>query len=315
MLNHSLRKLMYGIPLILGVTLISFVLMVYFGPDQTYDLLGKNPTPEQIAEVRASLGYDKPFFYRYAEYLYEIMTLNFGHSNSTGENVRAILAKSVPISLMVEIPGFVIGNILAILLALVATAFRGTWMDKAIMTFSVVGMSISVLIVIIVFQIVFCSSAGLNLFPVQGWEIGSIRDYFNYVAVPTMASTFIALGYNTRFYRAVLVEELNRDHVRTAKAFGMGQATIMFRHVLRNALIPIATRLILSLPYLLIGGSLIVESFFSIPGIGLVTRDAISTGDQPILKAVVAVTAVLYVVLLTMTDIIYQLIDPRVRLE
>lgn len=311
---YAIRKLLLGLPLILGVTLLSFVLMVYFGPDMTYELLGKNPTPEQIAEVRATLGYDQPFILRYFSYLIEIATFDFGHSQSTGEAVADILKRTVPVSLLVELPGFVLGNLLAIGLALCATAYRGLFIDKLVMVFSVTGMSISVLIVIIFFQIVFCSSYGLDLFPVQGWEIESFGDYLKYVTVPTMASVFVALGYNTRFYRAVLVEELNKDHVRTAKAFGAHPVDVLFRDVLRNALIPIVTRVILSLPYLLIGGSLLIESFFSIPGIGLATRDAIYTGDQPMLKAIVALTAILYVILLTITDIVYQWIDPRVKL-
>jgi peptide/nickel transport system permease protein len=311
---YCLRKLIYGIPLILGVTLISFVLMVYFGPDLTYELLGKNPTPEQIAEVRASLGYDQPFVVRYGQYLWELVTFDFGASQSTGELVSDILLRTAPVSLMVEVPGFVLGNLLAVALAMLAAAYRGQWIDKAVMIFSVVGMSISVLIVIIVFQIVFCSSYGLDWFPVQGWDIQNFGDYLRYVTVPTMATIFVALGYNTRFYRAVLVEELNKDHVRTAKAFGAHPMEIMLCDVLRHSMIPIVTRIILSLPYLLIGGSLLIESFFSIPGIGLVTRDAITSGDQPILKAIVSLTAILYVILLTLTDVVYQWIDPRIKL-
>lgn len=124
MLQYALRKLVSGIPLVLGVTFVSFLLMVYFGPDQTYQLLGKNPTAEQIAEVRHQLGYDKPFLVRYVDYLREIVTLDFGHSNSSGEKVSTMIARTMPVSLVLVLPGFVLGNVLAILLALVAAHFR-----------------------------------------------------------------------------------------------------------------------------------------------------------------------------------------------
>ena len=314
-LQYSLRKLITGIPLILGVTLISFVLMVYYGPDKTYELVGKNPTPEQIAEVRHELGYDKPFLVRYGQYLGELATLNFGYSDSTGERVSSILLRTIPISLALIIPGFVLGNLLGIALALVAAHHRGRWIDKLIMGGSVVGMSISFLIVIIAFQIIFSSSYGLNWFPVRGWEVYSFTDYLHYVTVPTLATIFVSLGYNTRFYRAVIVEEMGRDHVRTARAFGTPPAQLLFKHILKNAAIPIITRIMFSIPLVVISGSLLIESYFGIPGVGKVTYDAITTGDQPVLKAVVGLTAALFVVTLIINDILYKAVDPRVSLE
>ena len=140
LLQYSLRKLLYGIPLILGVTFISFVLMVYFGPDKTYDLLGKNPTPEQIAEVRHQLGYDRPFISRYTIYLKELITLELGYSDSTGERVSRVLKRTIPISLALVTPGFILGNLLGIVLALVAAYHRGKFWDKSIMVFAAVGM-------------------------------------------------------------------------------------------------------------------------------------------------------------------------------
>ncbi len=326
-LQYAARKLVYSIPLIFGVTLISFVLMVYFGPDLTYSLLGKNPTVQQIAEVRTQLGYDLPFYARYFDFLKEVVTFNFGESISSGEKVSVILGKSVPISILVAIPGFIIANVLGVSLALFAAYHRGKLWDKAIMVFAVVGMSISFLMVVIAFQILFSTSYGLNWFPVQGWvspppdypdanwfEIAYYYWYYYwaYVAVPTLASVFVALGYNTRFFRAVIVEELNRDYVRTARAYGVPEWKIMTKHVLKNALIPISTRIIITIPFVIIAGNLVIEKFFNIPGIGLVTYDAITNGDLPVVKAVVTCTAVVYVLALIFTDIVYKLIDPRV---
>jgi peptide/nickel transport system permease protein len=314
-LQYAIRKLIGGIPLILGVTFISFLLMVYFGPDKTYELLGKNPTEEQIAEIRHELGYDKPFLVRYGEYLKEMATLDFGASDSTGEPVSRILSRTVPISLALITPGFILGNVLGILLALIAAYHRSGFTDKFIMGFAVVGMSISFLIVVIGFQIIFSSSYGLNAFPVRGWNVNSFADYMSYITVPTLATVFVALGYNTRFYRAVLVEEMTRDHVRTARAFGTRPGQLLYKNILKNSLIPIITRIMFSIPLVVVSGSLIIESYFGIPGIGKITFDAITTGDQPILKAVVGLTAVLFVVTLLVTDILYRVVDPRVSLK
>jgi peptide/nickel transport system permease protein len=315
LLQYTLRKLLAGIPLIFGVTFISFLLMVYFGPDKTYELLGKNPTEQQIAEVRSQLGYDQPFATRYLNYVTELATLDFGRSESTGEKVNDLLARTIPVSLALVIPGFVLGNLFGILLALFAASRRGSWVDKTIMGFSAVGMSISFLIAIIAFQLLLSSSYGLGWFPVRGWNIHSPLDYLRYVTVPTLATVFVALGYNTRFYRAVIVEELSRDHVRTAKAFGVPSAKILAVHVLKNCMIPIITRIVFSIPLIVISGSLLLETYFGIPGVGKVAFDAITTGDQPVLKAVVGWTAVLFVFAQLLADILYRMADPRVSLN
>lgn len=314
-LQYSIRKLIAGIPLIIGVTLISFLLIVYFGPDQTYSLLGKNPSAEEIAELRSQLGYDQPFITRYLQYLREIVTLDFGSSQASDEKVSSILARTIPVSLALSLPGFILGNVLGVLLALVAAYNRGRWLDKFIMGFAAVGMSISFLIVIIGFQILLSSSEGLDLFPVRGWDTSTPLQYLRYVTVPTLATVFVALGYNTRFYRAVIVEEMTRDHVRTARAFGIPQAQLFYKNILKNSMVPIVTRVVFSIPLIVISGSLLLESYFGIPGIGYVTYDAIVTGDQPVLKAVVALTAVLFVVAQLLTDIAYRIVDPRVSLK
>ncbi|MBN8279901.1 MAG: ABC transporter permease, partial [Gammaproteobacteria bacterium] len=185
-LQYALRKLVGGIPLIIGVTLVSFALMVWFGPDQTFLLLGKNPTPEQILEIRHQLGYDQPFLQRYLGFLREIVTLDFGNA-STGEPVAELLAKTIPVSLILILPGFILGHVVGLMLALAAAFWRGRWPDKLIMAIAVVGMSVSFLIVIIGCQILLSSSDGLDLFPVRGWNSSSLADYLSYVTVPTLA--------------------------------------------------------------------------------------------------------------------------------
>ena len=306
------RRFLYGIPLVLGVTFISFLLMVYFGPDKTYELIGKNPTAEQIAEVRHALGYDRPFLLRYGDYLGQLATLDLGLSDSTGEPVASVLVRTLPVSIALVVPGFVLGNLLGLALGLVAAWHCGKWLDKLVMGASVVGMSVSFLVIIIGLQVLLCTPYGLNLFPVRGWQVHDFGSYLYHVTVPTLALALVTLGYNTRFYRAVMADEIERDHIRTLRAYGASPAELLFRHVLKNSLIPVLTRFMFSVPFVLISGSLLLESYFGIPGVGLVTFNAITSGDQPILKAVVGLTGVLFVVALTINDVLYGLVDPRV---
>jgi peptide/nickel transport system permease protein len=310
--HYALSKLAQGLLLILGVTLISFILMVWFGPDQTYTLIGKNATAEQILEVRRQLGYDLPFARRYASYLAELFTLDLGASNASGEQVGSILKRTVPITLALMIPGFVLGNLLGIALGLTAAQQRGRWMDRLITGLSVTGMSISFLVIIIVFQVLLSTPFGLDLFPVRGWQVEDLGSYLRYVTVPTLSLIFVTLGYNTRFYRAVFVEESGRDHIRTARAYGASTATILWKHVLKNSMVPIITRIMFSIPLVVISGSLLIESYFGIPGVGKVTFDAITSGDQPVMKAVVGLTAVAFVLIQVLTDFVYKLVDPRI---
>ena len=306
------RRILYGIPLVLGVTFISFLLMVYFGPDKTYELIGKNPTAQQITEVRHTLGYDRPFLLRYGDYLRELFTLDLGISDSNGEPVSLILKRTLPVSIALVVPGFILGNLLGLVLGLLAAWYRGRWLDKLVMSASVVGMSISFLVIIIGLQILLCTPYGLNLFPVRGWQVHDPGSYFYYVAVPTLALILVTLGYNTRFYRAIMADELERDHIRTLKAYGARPTELLFKHVLKNSLIPVLTRIMFSIPFVLVSGSLLLESYFGIPGVGLVTFNSITSGDQPILKAVVGLTGVLFVVALTINDMLYTVVDPRV---
>lgn len=311
-MRFILHKIIHALALILGVTFISFLLMVWFGPDQTYTLIGKNATASQIAEVRHQLGYDQPFTRRYLDYLVELFTLDLGASNSSGEQVSSILKRTLPISLALMLPGFIIGNLLGIVLGLVAAFRRGTWIDRLITGLSVTGMSISFLIIIIALQVLLSTPYGFNLFPVRGWRVDNLSSYLTYVTVPTLSLIMVTLGYNTRFYRAVFVEESSREHIRTARAFGASPATLMGRHVLKNSLVAVSTRIMFSIPLVVVSGSLLIETYFGIPGIGKVSFDAITSGDQPILKAVVGLTAVMFVLIQIVADFVYRLVDPRI---
>lgn len=310
--RSALRTVLHGISLVLGVTFISFLLMVWFGPDQTYTLIGKNASAEQIEAVHQQLGYDRPFLGRYLDYLGDLATLNLGVSNASGERVSRILARTLPISLALMLPGFVLGNLLGIFLGLEAARRQGHWGDRLISGLAIGSMSLSFLIVIIALQVLLSTPYGLKLFPVRGWQVTGLASWLYFAAVPSLALITVTVGYNTRFYRAVFIEEYGRDHIRTARAFGASSAVILWHHVLRNSLVPILTRVLFSIPLVLISGSLLLETYFGIPGLGKASFDAITSGDQPVLKAVVALTAVAFVVIQVLADLLYRRVDPRI---
>ncbi|NOR20583.1 MAG: ABC transporter permease subunit, partial [Xanthomonadales bacterium] len=201
----------------------------------------------------------QPFLLRYGNYLKELVTLDLGLSDSNGEPVATILIRTLPISLALVLPGFVLGNLLGLALGLLAAWYRGKWLDKLVMSASVVGMSVSFLVIIIGLQILLCTPFGLNLFPVRGWQVHGLGSYLDYVTVPTLALVLVTLGYNTRFYRAIMAEEIERDHVRTLKAYGASPAEILFKHILKNSLIPVLTRIMFSIPFVVISGSLLLK--------------------------------------------------------
>lgn len=307
-----LRFLASSAALLLGVTLLTFMMLVWAGPDPAYALAGKNPTAEQITEIRHELGLDRPFLARYADYLRELATLDLGRSQASGERVTALLGRALPVTAALMLPPFVIGHLLALALGLAAAWQRGKPPDRLITGASVVGMSISYVIVIIAFQTLLSSSYGLGLFPVRGWSMNDLPTYLYYETVPALCILFVTLGYNTRFYRALFAEGINEPHVRTSRSFGAPPRAIVLNDILRPALGPVFVQVLYSLPLIVIGGSLLIESYFGIPGAGLVTFEAIVNGDQPVLKAIVGLAAVAFCLARLAADWLHGLADPRV---
>lgn len=310
--RYALRRGLGSLPLLLGVTLVSFALMVYFGPDRAYALLGKNASAEQVEVLRQQLGDNQPFWQRYFDYLGDLASGDLGRSDASGEAVTSMLARGLPVTLLLVLPGYVIGNALGIWLGLVAARRRGSAVDRLVTTGSVFGMSLSLLVVVIALQVLLCTPYGLNLFPVRGWDTSTPWQYFLHVFVPTLSLVIITLGYNTRFYRAVFVEEFGQPHILAARAFGLPDGFPLNARVLRNAAVPVSTRLLFSIPVIVVTGSVLLESFFGIPGLGRMAFDAVTGGDQPVLKALVAGTAVAFIALQFVADLLVRALDPRV---
>jgi peptide/nickel transport system permease protein len=300
------------IPTMLGVVLLVFVLFNLFGGDPAYVLAGKISNPEQIENIRRQLGVDQPYYVQLGIFLKQIVTADFGASWSTNEKVSQILATRLGPSLTVLVPLLILETLSAIGLALAVAYVRGSLTDRMVMIICTIGLSISILVYIIVFQYVFAYKLGW--FPVQGWGNDFWENLVHYASLPILIGLTVSIAPNLRLYRTFVLDEINQDYVRTARAKGLGENRIMWVHVLRNASIPIITHVMAALPGLLIGAFLL-ERFFSIPGIGREVILAVERSDFPVIKALTVYVAVATMLVNLGADLMYKAVDPRVQLR
>ncbi|MBC3933656.1 MULTISPECIES: ABC transporter permease [Undibacterium] len=312
MIAYIVRRLWQMLPTLLGVILLVFFLFNWVGGDPAYILAGKMSSQEQIANIRTQLGIDQPYYVQLWIFIKQILTFNFGHSWSTGEAVSSIIGSRLGPSLTVLIPLTIIETLIAIALALVIAFRRGSLTDRAVMIACTVGMSVSILVYIIVGQYVFAYQ--LSLFPVQGWGNSFAENLFRYSALPILIALAVGVAPNLRLFRTFILDEVNQDYVRTARAKGLSEARVKWVHVLRNAAIPIITHVMSNLPALLIGAFLI-ERFFSIPGIGREVILAVERSDFPVIKAITVYVAAATMAFNLLADLMYQAVDPRVQLK
>ncbi|MCC7040917.1 MAG: ABC transporter permease [Burkholderiales bacterium] len=309
---YVVRRLWQMIPTLLGVVLLVFVLFNLFGGDPAYVLAGKISNPEQIDNIRRQLGVDQPYWVQLGIFLKQIVTADFGASWSTNEPVSHILATRLGPSLTLLVPLLIIETLVAVGLALAVAYVRGSLTDRAVMVVCTVGLSISILVYIIVFQYVFAYKLGW--FPVQGWGDSFWTNLVRYASLPILIGLVVSIAPNLRLFRTFVLDEINQDYVRTARAKGVSENRIMWVHVLRNASIPIITHVMAALPGLLIGAFLL-ERFFSIPGIGREVILAVERSDFPVIKALTVYVAVATMVVNLLADLMYKAVDPRVQLE
>jgi peptide/nickel transport system permease protein len=312
MTAYIIRRLWQMIPTLLGVILLVFILFNWVGGDPAYVLAGKISSAEQIENIRRQLGVDQPFYVQLWIFIKQVLTANFGASWSTNEAVSHIMATRLGPSLTVLIPLLIISTLVAIGLALAVAYVRGSLTDRAVMIVCTVGLSVSILVYIIVFQYVFAYKLGW--FPVQGWGDGFWNNLIVYASLPIIILLVVSVAPDLRLFRTFVLDEINQDYVRTARAKGVSENRIMWVHVLRNASIPIITHVMAQLPGLLIGAFL-VERFFSIPGIGREVILAVERSDFPVIKAITVYVAVATMVVNLLTDLIYKAVDPRVQLK
>ena len=325
MLAYIIRRALYAIPILIGINLLTFALFFLVNtPDDVARMqLGvKRVTPEAIEKWKAERGYDKPLLWDaqaqgaakftrtiFFEKSVKLFALDFGRAEDNRDISNEIRTRMGP-SLALAIPVFLVGLAVNITFALGMAFFRATYLDLWGVILCVAMMSISSLFYIIGGQ--YLISKLWHLVPISGYAGGP--DALKFLVLPVLIGVIGGVGAGSRWYRTLFLEEMGKDYVRTARAKGLAEATVMFRHVLQNALIPILTGVVVVIP-LLFMGSLITESFFGIPGLGSYTIDAIQAQDFAVVRAMVFIGSVLYIVGLLLTDISYTLVDPRVRLS
>jgi peptide/nickel transport system permease protein len=300
------------LPTMLGVVLLVFFIFNWVGGDPAYVLAGKISNQEQIDNIRRQLGVDQPYYVQLGIFLKQIRTGDFGASWSTNERVSHILLTRLGPSLTVLVPLTLLSLGISVTLALLVAYVRGSFTDRMAMIVSTVGLSISILVYIIVFQYVFAYKLGW--FPVQGWGDGFFENLFVYASLPILIGLAVSIAPELRLYRTFVLDEINQDYVRTARAKGVTEKRVMLVHVLRNASIPIITNLMAGLPGLLLG-QFLIERFFSIPGIGREVILAVERSDFPVIKAITVYVAFATIATNLLADLTYKAVDPRVQLK
>ena len=322
---YILRRILYAFPILIGVNIITFSLffLVNSPDDMARMQLGqKRVTPEAIERWKSDHGYDKPLLINtrdeskgtvtdtiFFEHTVKLFVFDFGQSDS-GRDIGYDIKKRMWASLAIALPTFLVGLLINISFAMLLAFFRATYVDIWGVVLCVVLMSISGLFYIIGGQ--YLLSKLLHLVPISGFDDGV--NAIKFLVLPVIIGVIGGVGSGSRLYRILFLEEINKDYVRTARAKGLSELRVLFRHVLKNAMIPILTGVVVVIPLLFIG-SLVMESFFGIPGLGSYTIDAINNQDFAIVRAMVFLGSVLYILGLILTDISYTLVDPRVRLH
>ena len=325
MFAYIIRRFLYAIPILIGVNLITFALFfVVNTPDNMARMhLGmKHVQQADVDKWKKSHGYDKPLFYNsipergghftetiFYEKSVRLFVFDFGNADD-GRNIGHDIRQRMWPSLAIAVPSAILGLLVSITIALIIAFFRATYVDYMGVVICVILMSISTLFYVISGQ--FLISKLLHLVPISGYSADP-ANIFKFLILPVVIGVVGGIGSSIRLYRTIFLEEINKDYVRTARAKGLAERIVLFKHVLKNALVPILTGVVSALPFLFMG-SLILESFFGIPGLGSYTIDAIQSQDFAIVRSMVFLGSVLYIIGLLLTDISYTIVDPRIRL-
>lgn len=325
MTYYLLRRVLYAIPILLGINILTFALffMVNSPDDMARMQLGnKHVQADAIEKWKEQRGYNLPLFFNAAEQGTKkfthtlffqksllLFTFNFGVSDA-GRDISYDISHRMWPSLAIALPVLFLGMFADILFAMLMAFFRGSYLDLSGVVFCIILMSISTMFYIIGGQYLF--GIVLKLVPISGYDDG--LQSFKFIVLPVIVATLSGLGSGSRWYRTLFLEEINKDYVKTARAKGLSETKVLFRHVLKNAMLPILTGVVVIIPSLFMG-SLVLESFFGVPGLGSYTIDAIQQQDFAIVRAMVFLGSILYIIGLILTDISYTLVDPRVRLS
>jgi peptide/nickel transport system permease protein len=311
MFVYILRKLLNTIPIVFGVVLLTFCLFNLVGGNPALQMVGKHATQKQIDEVSHEYGYDLPKPQQFVRLLKQVVTFDFDASYATHRPIKDMILAGIGPSLSLAVPAFFLTTVLSILIGLFVSYYRGTYLDKGAVVLCVVGMSLPMMAYILFGQ--YFVAYKLGWFPISGYE-SDLASRFTFIGLPAIIWVIVGLGYDVRFYRTAILEEVSQDYVRTARAKGLSEKKIFLKHVLKNTMIPILTNVILEIP-LLVLGAFLLEGFFGIPGLGNITIDAVHNSDFPVLVVMTILQALLMIFGNLLTDILYTVFDPRVSLR
>jgi peptide/nickel transport system permease protein len=312
MLNYVLRRILATIPVMAVVALFVFSLLYIAPGDPAAVIAGDQATPADVARIRASLGLDRPFLIRFGEWSWQILHGDLGTSIFTNLPVATMIAQRVEPTLSLLAVTLTFAVAIAVPMGVVAAWRAGTLIDRAIMAFAVLGFSVPVFVIGYVLAYVF--GLELDWLPVQGYTplVEGVVPWIENLILPALALGCVYIALIARTTRAAMLEVLEQDYIRTARAKGIGQAGLLFVHALKNAAVPIVTVIGIGVA-LLIGGAVVTETVFAIPGIGRLTVDAILRRDYPVIQGVVLLFSFIYVVVNLLVDLTYTVLDPRIR--
>jgi peptide/nickel transport system permease protein len=296
-----------------GVTLITFLIFNVVGGDPALQLAGKYATLEQVKEIRTELGLDRSLPLQYGDFVKQTLTFNWGRSWQTQSKISDMIWAGLGPSLCLTLPAFFISFLLAIAVALFSASAHGSQLvwDRGITTLCLALMSISFLVYIIGLQ--YFLAFKLDLFPLNGWNESWVGRW-PYLFLPWIIAIVVSLGPNILIFRAAFLDEVIQDYVRTAQAKGLGRWSLFSKHILKNAMVPIVTIVVMQVPFLIMG-NLLLEHFFGIPGIGGLLIQAIQSADLPVVKAFTVFGSLLYLFFNLAADLLYLVFDPRVELR
>jgi peptide/nickel transport system permease protein len=326
-ISYVIRRILLAIPTVLGVCLFTFLLFNVVATPEAIarKQLGKNPTEGQVKAWITAHGMDKPVVFnfnraadgrlhpfdsRFWNHMRELVLFQFPESDYLHQKVGDLIKQKIGPSLSITVPAFILSILVTLPISLFIAYYRGTYLDRLALVICVILMSIVILNYIIFGQ--YLLAVVFKYFPIYGYDFGA--GAWKFLLLPVILAVASGLGSGVRFYRTVMLNEVRADYVRTAMAKGVGEGKILFKHVLKNAMIPILTTTVLSIPFL-ITGSLLLEMYFGIPGMGNMLLNAISNADYPIIRTLVYIYSLLYIAGSILTDISYTLVDPRVTLE
>ncbi|HEX3356773.1 MAG TPA: ABC transporter permease [Tepidisphaeraceae bacterium] len=321
MLAYIIRRTLWTIPIVLGVVLLTFTLFTLVAKDPARMYAGRRATPEVLESIRHKMGLDKPIWINvqaahesgfkglFDSQFFDILFFRFAKSMRYDEGVGTLFWRKAPVSFAIQLPVFIIELGCQLVLALLVASYRGRWPDYVTTFVAVLGMSVPPLSIYLGAQ--WLLAAHWKIFPVAGWDVGFYAVQF--AALPILVSVVGGIGGGTRFYRTVVLEEINADYVRTARSKGVASREVLFTHVLRNVMIPVLTNTVTALPLLLLG-AVILERLFQIPGVGNLLVDSVFNNDRPVIMATTYMLSIAYCLALLLTDICYTLVDPRVTL-